>query len=150
MIFISHISYYEQIFRTDKLSPKEGFIIRLKPGVTTLPGVVINQSRNKKKDKSYYVLSSYFRGWQIEEGIYKYYYDGLVDYVIPMNENKKIQYFVKQYRFFKNDSLLENRKFVSISIGFGGVPYVRGSLSINDISKFTKLLDCKSKDTSFL
>ncbi len=149
VIFISHISYYEQRIRTDKLSSENDFIIRLQPGVTTLPGVVIKQSKNKKKDKTYYVLSSYFRGWQIEEGILKYYYDGLVDYIIPINENKKYQYFVKQYRVFKNDSLidLENKKAVSISIGFGGVPGVWRSFSINDITKFTKLLDCRSEDT---
>ena len=148
VIYISHISYYEQKFRTDKSSSDEDFIIRLKPSVTTLPGVVITYSKNIK-DKTFYVLSSYFRGWQIEEGILKYYYDGLVDYIIPVNENKKYQYFVKQYRVFKNDSLidLENKKAVSISMGFGGVPGVWRSSSINDITRFTKILEFQSEDT---
>ena len=149
VIYISHLSYREKKISTNKLFSKDEIIIRLKPEITALPEVVITSGRNNRKDKAFYILSSYFRGWQMEDGIIKYFYDGLVDYVIPINKDKKIQYFVKQYRVFKNDSLvdLENKKAISISLGYGGVPGVWRSLSINDITKYTKLLDFQSKDT---
>ena len=76
-VSVAHISYgsidvdFNKLLKLDTLFLKERFV--------NLPEIVIKEKEGRK----YYVkLHGYYRSYQIENGIPKYYCDGIVDYYI--------------------------------------------------------------------
>lgn len=120
-VSVAHISYgsidvdFNKLLKLDTLFLKERFV--------NLPEIVIKEKEGRK----YYVkLHGYYRSYQIENGIPKYYCDGIVDYYIPSKGRKKLSYELTDNRSFRNVKLLESEKKKKFTVGMevAGVPYI--------------------------
>ncbi len=128
---VAHISYgstdidLNKLLKLDTLFLKERFV--------NLPEIVIKEKHGRK----YYVkLHGYYRSYQIENGIPKFYCDGIVDYYIPSKGRKKLSYELIANRSFRNVKLLESEKKRKFTVGMevAGVPYIESESILDNLS----------------
>jgi hypothetical protein len=132
-ITIQHVAY-ENIELTLK-ELKQLTEIRMKERTILLPEVSI--SPNKKYD--YVVIKGFYRSYQLNNGIPKYFTDGIVEYYIPQKGNN-LSFRLLEHRSFRNKKLIESLKNrpVSVVMKLAGIPYIESGVLLNDIkSKYT-------------
>jgi hypothetical protein len=135
ILTIQHISYQNLEIQYDSLLNKQ-FIV-LKPRIISLPDFTMTS-----KNPSYLVLKGFFRAYQTENGIPKYYMDGLIEYYISKN-NKKVKRRVIEYRSFKNTALIKEEKVRSsmMILDLVGLPYLSQSIVVNRFNKKYSIQD---------
>lgn len=124
-----HISYeneaweMENLLNTDTVKLKQRFIV--------LPDIVIT---NKSQQPVYLVLKGFYRSYQIENGMPKYYTDGIVEYYISKNQLKNR---VIQHRSFRNKMLVdaEKKRVNMVSIVAACTPYINAKTEIDELDK---------------
>lgn len=97
----------------------------------------ISISPDQKTD--YIVLKGFFRSYQLNSNIPKYYTDGIIEYYIPVKGNS-ISFNVLEFRSFRNKKLIESQKNrpVSFEMKLAGVPYIESGVLLSEIkSKYT-------------
>lgn len=128
-ITVSHPSYYEKTINKDNLKNASLYLI---PKRITLNEVVVNAS---KKQIDYTVLKGFFRSYQIENNVPKFYSDGIVEFYIPTKENKKTKENILEHRTFRNKKLVENRKKRTFDIPMENfdIPYISNTTTLDNL-----------------
>jgi hypothetical protein len=109
---LSHASYQTKELTLAYL--RELSLIELKPRIVDLPEISIESST---KDKRIRILKGYFRSYMLEEGIPKFYTDGICEYYLS-SEGKTLGVRLINYRTFRNQELLKNEKRNGFRITF--------------------------------
>ncbi|NDP21517.1 MAG: carboxypeptidase-like regulatory domain-containing protein [Paludibacter sp.] len=87
----------------------------------------------------YVLIKGLFRSYQLNNGIPKYFTDGIVEYYIPKKGNG-FSFCLLEHRSFRNVKLIESIKNRSISMvmKLAGIPYIESGILLNDIkSKYS-------------
>ncbi|MFV0531775.1 MAG: hypothetical protein ACK5MD_10125 [Flavobacteriales bacterium] len=92
----------------------------LSPLENTLDEVVFTPNENK----DYTILRGFFRSYQTEDAVAKYYSDGIMEYYIPKDENKNIKQNVVEYRVFENKKNQQKKRIVDVSIDNFNLPFL--------------------------
>jgi len=123
-----HISYQNTEVKTDNLMNAD--TIRLIPKEILLPEIVIT---NKSQKPVWLVLKGFYRSYQIENGIPKYYTDGIVEYYISNNQLKNR---VIQHRSFRNKKLVEaeKKRINTVSMVVACTPYINAKTEIDELN----------------
>jgi len=99
-ILIQHVSYNnkEISFQTWNQSRT----ILLTPRTIQLDSVVVKTKNNY----DYVVLKGYFRTYDLSNNKPKYFYDGIIEFYIPLKNGKKVYHKLLAYRLFANQEAL--------------------------------------------
>jgi hypothetical protein len=97
-LITQHLSYDNFSFNLD--SVKQITKIELTRKGITLPEITVT-THNKEKSQ-YVMLKGFFRIYQLQDGVPKYYADGIVEYYL---KDKTVKNRLIQFRFFRNESL---------------------------------------------
>jgi len=138
VITIHHVSYSNLQIKFNSLL-KEDTII-LTPRKVLLPEVFV---RKKKDEPVFLAIKGYYRSYQLENGIPKYFTDGIVVYYIPNKRNGILKNISLENRSFRNEDLLKkerNRK-VSVNIGAAGIPYIDNKTAIENLHKKYSIIE---------
>lgn len=124
-----HISYQNEEWEMANLLNTD--TVKLKQRVIAIPDIVIT---NKSQEPVYLVLKGFYRSYQIENGIPKYYTDGIVEYYISKNQFKNR---VIQHRSFRNKMLVdaEKKRVNMVSIVAACTPYINAKTEIDELDK---------------
>lgn len=99
---IQHVSYENCLISSELLEKKDTIEMNkrqnLLPEITAIP--------EKDKTYDYTVLTGYYRCYQLEDSIAKYYKDGIIEFYIP-KVGKDIKRIVLNSRSFQNKELIE-------------------------------------------
>jgi hypothetical protein len=135
---IQHISYENLEIKFDTLLDRKSIV--LKSRTNSLPPFTKNS-----ETPDYLVLKAFFRSYQTENGVPKYFMDGLIEYYIPKNKSKKVKRRVIEYRSFKNKKLLKKEKEKERSsmmiLDIVGLPYLSRSIVVDDFNKKYSIQD---------
>jgi len=131
-VSIQHISYKN--YQIELCSLLESNTIYLIPNNIFLPEVTV---KNKNGDPQYLAITGYFRSYQLDNGIPKYFSDGIVVYYMPIGKKKTLKNNVLQNRSFRNERLLrqEKKRSVRMEMVCAGIPYIGAKTIIQDLDK---------------
>lgn len=131
-IDIEHISYKNLKICLDSL--KNVNKLYLSENRYLLPEVKIIP---KTKAPTILVLKGYFRSYQLENNIPKYFTDGIVEYFIKPNERGPLRMKVLQHRSYRNVKLVKQgkKRTVMVSMVAAGIPYIYTSTILKELSK---------------
>jgi len=131
-IDIEHISYKNLKIRLDSLKNVDK--IYLSENQILLPEIKIVP---KTKAPTILVLKGYFRSYQLENNIPKYFTDGIVEYFIKPNERGLLRMKVLQHRSYRNVKLVKlvKNRTVTVSMVAAGVPYIYKSTILKELDK---------------
>jgi len=129
----NHISIQQIAYQTLELSSaelKNAKTIKLMRRIITLPEVTVGKA---SKEKMYLVLKGYFRGYHLEDGIPKYYTDGIGEYYIEP-DGKGVKFRMLEYRTFRNEAQIAKAKkrTVMVVVGLACTPYFRNGKVFTD------------------
>ena len=130
LITIQHIGYENlQITLDDLVNKKAVYLI---PRTYLLDEAVV-----KPQKDGYLVIKAYFRNYQTEDGIFKYFSDGFVEYYIPDKNKSKIKYKIVEFRNFRNQVLIDKNKgkYVDVSIYPPSLVELKNSSMIEELQK---------------
>lgn len=103
-ITIQHIAYQTY----------EGCVTRLQKEILLAPiGYSLNDIDIKAIKPDYIKLKGYYRSYELNDSVLKYYTDGIVEYYIPVHKGK-IRHRLLSYRFFRNEELMKPSKLVTV------------------------------------
>jgi len=145
---IQHISYKSYIF--SHLKPGKDTII-LKMGPLELQSIqVIGKPLN---DNDYLVAKGYFRSYQLNDGVPKYFSDGIIEYYFPIKtKNKRLAKInVLEHRTFKNEKLLasDKQRGFNVSMESFGPPFLYKTPTIKNIEKDYQLSQINGQETIY-
>ena len=131
-IVIEHISYNNLSIPFDSL--KNIDTLRLPERPMLLPEVTVGV---KTKSPDILVLKGYFRSYQLEDSIPKYYTDGIVEYFISLSKKKPLRMKVLDHRSFRNEALVKKEKLRAymVSMVSAGVPYIYSLTALQELDK---------------
>lgn len=113
--------------------------------------------------KEVIVLKSYYRSYELDNGIPKYYTDGIIEYYIPLEnyifplkKRKKVKMKLLKYRSFRNNDLIkkEKERAFMVVMNLAGIPRIESGSILKTIEKgyeteiLTKNLSNINKDTA--
>ena len=104
-VYIQHIAYENKELDFQRL--KKSDTIYLRPRTIQLEEISV-QNRNQY---DYVVLKGYFRTHDLFNNKSRYFYDGIIEYYIPLNnKKKKVQHKLLSYRLFANQQSVDAYK----------------------------------------
>lgn len=130
LITIQHIGYENlQITLDDLVNKKAVYLI---PRTYLLDEAVV-----KPQKDGYLVIKAYFRNYQTEDGIFKYFSDGFVEYYIPDKKKSKTKYKIVEFRNFRNQTLIDKNKgkYVDVSIYSPSLVELKNNSIIEELQK---------------
>lgn len=121
-----HISFQNKEVDINELLNAD--TVWLTPKNVLIPEIIISN----KSEPVYLVLKGYFRSYQIENGLPKYYTDGIVEYYIAKNQLKNR---VIQHRSFRNKTLVEaeKKRINTVGITAACTPYINAKTQIDEL-----------------
>lgn len=145
---IQHLSYENKELTYEELTAGDTIFMYGKNYI--LPDVLVSTSKQEVV-----VLKGYYRSYELDDNVPKFYSDGIVKYYIPLANEKKIKMELIEHRSYGNNILIEKEKqrANTIVMRLAGIPrigynsilealekkYSTGNLSLNyaDIIKDT-------------
>lgn len=124
-----HISYQSKEMKMENLIKSD--TVKLTKNNFMIPEIVIT---DKSLKPVYLLLKGFYRSYQIENGIPKYYTDGIVEYYISKNQLKNR---IIQHRTFRNKKLVdaEKKRNIMVSMVVAGTPYINPKTEIDELNK---------------
>ncbi|MCG8184436.1 hypothetical protein [Tenacibaculum piscium] len=133
-IYFNHLTYQElKISKEKLLTIKE---IKLKGNTFILNEVVLEPNKRKRKRKNKYIkIDGFYRSYQINNDILKYYTDGVATYYLPIGKNNTIKNKIIHSRSFINEKLINNEKkrVNTVSMVMAGIPRPDKELTISNL-----------------
>ena len=111
-ISFNHISYNEIIIPNDDFDLLQ--TIKMTPKLFTLDEVQVI-ARKKARKKEYIKIDAYYRSFQINDDIVKYYEEGMVSYYLS-SDATKVWHVVSENRSFINKNLKDKVRFVGLVV----------------------------------
>lgn len=136
-ILIQHISYDNKEISTQTLNNSKTIV--LSPRKILLDSIVLRGVNNY----DYVVLKGYFRTYDYFNKKPRYFFDGLIEYYIPLKNGGKVYHKILEYRLFENKESV-NEYLEIFGKGFSDPPkiFTLGSKSyINQIPKDINYMD---------
>jgi len=133
-ISIQHLSYENIEIALDKSAiPDTFFMVKRK---YTLPDVTVHAS-----NKEVLVIKAYYRSYELNNDIPKFFTDGFVEYYIPVSNDKKIKMKRMEFRSFRNEELLskEKERTNTIVMRLAGIPRIVHNSVSNSIRENKKI-----------
>lgn len=132
IVSIQHISYKNYQIELNTLLL--GDTIFLLPNNIFLPEVTV---KKRNTDPQYLAITGYFRSYQLNNGIPKFFTDGIVVYYIPLGRKKELKNSVLHNRSFRNEKLIqqEKKRSVKMEMVCAGIPYIKAETIIQDLDK---------------
>jgi len=132
VIYIQHISYNNLSITYDSLKNTDTLYLNEKP--VFLPEVTVT-AKSAKPD--ILVLKGYFRSYQLEDSVPKYYVDGIVEYFISLKNKKPLKMKVLDHRSYRNEELVkkEKQRAYMVSMVSAGVPYIYSLTILQNLGK---------------
>ena len=124
-----HISFDNKVLKIENLIHTDSIMLEQRD--FQIPEITVT---NKSQKQVSLVLRGFFRSYQTENGIPKYYTDGIVEYYISNNQLKNR---VIQYRSFRNKKLeeAEKNRINKVSITAASIPYINCKPEFNELNK---------------
>ena len=133
-LVVQRLSYNNLSFDWDSIAQIQ--IIKLIKRDFVIPEVIV--AGHTKEKPQYVMLRGFFRSYQLQDGIPKYYADGIVEYYLRKNTVKNR---IVQVRFFRNEALV---KILAKRAG-GIIGFDVGKLTFPTLS----LINSRKSDYSF-
>ena len=130
-ISFNHISYNEIIIPNDDFGLLQ--TIKMTPKLFTLDEVQVI-ARRKARKKEYIKIDGYYRSFQINDDIVKYYEEGMVSYYLS-SDATKVWHVVSENRSFINKNLKDKVRFATVVIISVGPPRLGNTLTIKYLEK---------------
>lgn len=129
-LIVQHISYSNLKIGYDDLLKSED--IYLESRSYSIPEFEISS-----RQPDYMVLRGFFRSYQLDNNIPKYYTDGIVEYFINLKGDKKLTYRIIECRSYRNEELIgkEAKRTNTVSIAAAGIPYIESETAIDQLGK---------------
>ncbi|SEF90475.1 peptidase associated/transthyretin-like domain-containing protein [Sphingobacterium lactis] len=136
-ILIQHVSYESKEISTKMLSKSKTIIVS--PRNIQLESILV-QDPNKY---DYVVLKGYFRTYFIFNNKPNYFYDGIIEYYIPIKNQRKVYHKLLEYRYFQNNESVNDYVHIfGISLSFPPKIFpLESKSSINQIPKGVNHID---------
>lgn len=131
-IIVEHISYNSLSIAYDSLKNMD--TLYLNERAVFLPEVTVSAPPGKP---DILVLKGYYRSYQLEDSIPKYYTDGIVEYFISLGKKRPLRMNVLEHRTFRNEELVkkEKQRAYMVSMVSAGVPYIYSLTVIQELGK---------------
>jgi len=128
---IQHVSYENCLISSKLLEKKD--TIEMNKRQNLLPEIMAIPGKNKAYD--YTVLTGYYRCYQLEDSIAKYYKDRIIEFYIP-KAGKDIKRIILNSRSFQNKELIEKQKARKLMVTINGVviPYLESGTILNELN----------------
>lgn len=129
---IQHLSYDNYSVSVENFKDADTLIMNkrqnLLPEVTAIP--------ENKKAYDYIVITGYYRCYQLEDSITKYYKDGVVEFYIP-KKGKSIKRLLLNSRSFLNKELIEQQKTRKFMVNINGtvIPYLEQGSILDELGR---------------
>jgi len=138
-ILLQHVAYNNLYLTLDDLKKKS--TIKMTERVVPLNEVTIRP----QKKYAYIVLKGYYRSYQLDNSIPKYFTDGVVEYYLPLRGNN-FKYRLLEFRSYRNQSLLDQQKLrtTTVTMKLAGVPYIKPGALISELNAKYTLKDVRS------
>ena len=130
-ISFNHISYNEIIIPNDDFDLLQ--TIKMTPKLFTLDEVQVI-ARRKARKKEYIKIDGYYRSFQINDDIVKYYEEGMVSYYLS-SDATKVWNVVSENRSFINKNIKDKVRFVGLVVIWVGPPRLGNKLTIKYLEK---------------
>ncbi len=131
-LIIQHLSYDNYNISVESFKDVDTLKMNkrqnLLPEVTAIP--------ENKKVYDYIVITGYYRCYQLEDSITKYYKDGVVEFYIP-KKGKNIKRIILNSRSFLNSELIEQQKTRKFMVNINGtvIPNLDQGSILNELGK---------------
>lgn len=142
LITIQHIGYENLQITLNELVNKK--TVSLIPRTYLLDEAVV-----KPQKDGYLVIKAYFRNYQTEDGIFKYFSDGFVVYYIPDKKKSKTKYNILEFRNFRNETLIDKNKGKYVDVSYNPPYLLDLKMSIIDVlqkEKYTFINNTNGQD----
>ncbi|HBH22464.1 MAG TPA: hypothetical protein DDY13_03480 [Cytophagales bacterium] len=140
-IKLQHISFQSKKYT---FTANDDVTILMQPNMLS---PVLVEVTGESKEKTHIVLKGYFRSYQTQDGIPKFYSDGFIEYYIPLESKKKslAPTNVIEHRTYVNKELLlqDEARSMNVSIESFGPPFLYERPTTEDI---TKMYSVERKD----
>lgn len=129
-LIIQHLSY-ENLELTEGEMHRRDTIFMYKKMIV-LPDVLV-----KSGEMDVIVLRGYFRSYELENSIPKFFFDGIVEYFIPIRNKNRVKMRLIEYRSYGNKTLIQKEKQrpITVEMRLAGVPNIVHRSLINAIKK---------------
>ncbi len=129
VITFHHVSYNNLQIESKLLSQKDSIFLNVRD--VLLPEVNVTRKGNEPQ---YVAIKGYYRSYQLDNNIPKYFTDGIVVYYISLKKNI-LKNRVLEHRSFRNEELInsEKKRKVSITIAAAGIPYIESKTIIDNL-----------------
>lgn len=129
-LIIQHISYENLELIEGEMYRRDTVFMSKKMFV--LPDVIVKSGKI-----DVLVLKGYFRSYELDNNIHKFYTDGIVEYFIPVAKEKIVKMRLVEYRSYRNNTLIqkEKQRTNTVVMRLAGVPRIGDNSIINAIKK---------------
>jgi hypothetical protein len=130
ILTIQHLSY--ENYNISSIHLKSIDTLRINKRQNVLPEVIAIPEKNKTYD--YTVLTGYYRCYQLEDSIAKYYKDGIIEFYLPRN-GKNIKRIILNNRSFHNNELIAAQKVRKCMVNINGtvIPYLETGTVLDEL-----------------
>lgn len=131
-LIIQHLSYNNYNISVESF--KDADTLKMNKRQNLLPEVTAIPENKKVYD--YIVITGYYRCYQLEDSITKYYKDGIVEFYIP-KKGKNIKRIVLNSRYFLNKELIEQQKTRKFMVNINGtvIPNLNQGSILDELGK---------------
>lgn len=126
-VSLHHISYQNRKVEINSLIDADTVV--LTPKNVLIPEIIISN----KSEPVYLVLKGFFRSYQVENGLPKYYTDGIVEYYISKNQLKNR---VIQHRSYRNKTMVEaeKKRINTVGITAACTPFINVKTQMDELN----------------
>lgn len=134
-IIFNHLAYESKVVNASKFD--KSLTVKLKPKVIMLDSVDIVYKKNSIQN--ILIVKGFYRTYQLNNEVLKYYSEGLVEYIIPLyKESKYITMNILENETYWNEDLVkeEKQRAFNVKMDIFSPPFLYGSSStISELDK---------------
>ncbi len=139
-LILNHIAYKRAIININDNTAS--IVVEMVRGEFLLDPVTIEY--NEKHVQDILILKGFFRSYQLENNILKFYSDGFVEYNVPLDgKNKLLKNNIIEHRTFWNEKLVKQDKTRSFDLRIDsfGPPFLYGYSTIENLNSKFSIVD---------
>ncbi|GAB1417040.1 hypothetical protein MASR2M117_24460 [Paludibacter sp.] len=137
-VTIQHIAYQNMDLTIGDLKSNTNIVMSERP-------ILLNDISVYPSSKyDYIVIKGFFRSYQQNNSIFKYYTDGVIEYYIPKKGNQ-LRFKVTEYRSFRNKILVDKelKESSGVIMKLASIPHIEIGTLFDEIKSKYKLADAK-------
>lgn len=127
-LVIQHISFKNFSIAAVDFSNSEELMMT--PQRYALKEIVVSN-----KQPEYLVLKGYFRSYQFDDSVARYFTDGIVEYVIKLNGSNRLTFNLMECRSYRNEEIEKREKKRAVTMTIAGIPYIEAKAGLLAMGK---------------